>query len=107
MLGPEQGLAFGGLHLFFLCRQRAGDVLQRLLLCLDAEQQHGNAAGGHGRRSDEEPDRSAKWYASAEDGRRYAEAFDKEDRDDLGRRTPLVGLLPLRLIRALRRRRKT
>ncbi|GAA3469905.1 hypothetical protein GCM10018965_044580 [Nonomuraea roseola] len=48
-----------------------------------------------------------KRYASAEDARRYAEAFDKEDRDDLGRRAPLVGLLPLRLIRALRRRRKT
>ncbi|GGP18020.1 hypothetical protein LDL08_07695 [Nonomuraea glycinis] len=49
----------------------------------------------------------AKRYASAEDARRYAEAFDKEDRDDLGRRAPLVGLLPLRLIRALRQRRKS
>ena len=35
---------------------------------------------------------------------RYARAFDREDRDDLGRRAPLFGLFPLRLLRAARRR---
>lgn len=51
----------------------------------------------------------AKTYASASDARRYARAFDRRDRDDLGRRAPLVGLFPLRLVRALRalRRRTT
>ena len=33
----------------------------------------------------------------------YAAAFDREDRDQLGRRAPLIGLLPLRIWRALRR----
>jgi hypothetical protein len=47
-----------------------------------------------------------KTYASAEDADRYASAFDREDREDLGRRAPLVGLFPLRLARALRRRRR-
>jgi hypothetical protein len=46
----------------------------------------------------------AKEYASAEDAARYAAAFDREDRDDLGRRAPLVGLFPLRLWRAWRSR---
>jgi hypothetical protein len=45
----------------------------------------------------------AKRYPSAEDARRYAGAFDREDRQDVGRRAPL-GLLPLRLLRAARRR---
>ncbi len=45
----------------------------------------------------------SKSYASAADAVRYAAAFDREDRDDLGRRAPLVGLLPLRILRALRR----
>lgn len=49
----------------------------------------------------------AKQYPAAEDARRYARAFDREDREDLGRRAPLVGLFPLRLLRALRGRRKT
>jgi hypothetical protein len=44
----------------------------------------------------------AKRYPSAEDARRYAQAFDREDRQELGRRSPL-GLLPLRLARAVRR----
>jgi hypothetical protein len=43
-----------------------------------------------------------KTYASAADAARYAAAFDREDRADIGRRAPLVGLLPLRLWRALR-----
>jgi hypothetical protein len=46
-----------------------------------------------------------KRYASAADARRYAAAFDREDREDLGRRAPLIGLLPLRIFRALRRSR--
>lgn len=45
----------------------------------------------------------AKQYASAEDARRYAAAFDREDRKDLGHRAPL-GLTPLRLLRAARGR---
>jgi hypothetical protein len=44
-----------------------------------------------------------KLYATAADARRYATAFDREDRADLGRRAPLIGLLPLRIWRALRR----
>jgi hypothetical protein len=47
---------------------------------------------------------SAKEYASAADAARYARVFDREDRDTVGRRTP-IGLLPLLLVRKLRRRR--
>ena len=47
----------------------------------------------------------SKRYASAEDARRYARGFDREDRADLGRRAPLLGLFPLRLLRAFRERR--
>jgi hypothetical protein len=46
----------------------------------------------------------AKAYATAGEARRYATAFDREDRQDIGRRAPLVAGLPLRLARALRRR---
>ena len=46
----------------------------------------------------------AKRYATSQDAERYAAAFDREDREDLGRRAPLVGLFPLRLWRAARRR---
>ena len=45
-----------------------------------------------------------KEYPTAKDARRFAAAFDREDRSDLGRRAPLFGLLPLRIWRALRRR---
>jgi hypothetical protein len=45
----------------------------------------------------------SKRYASAADAARYARAFDREDRRELGRRTP-VGLLPLRILRWLRRK---
>ena len=45
-----------------------------------------------------------KSYASADEARRMAAALDREDRDDLGRRAPLLGLFPLRLWRMLRRR---
>ncbi|HEX2409786.1 MAG TPA: hypothetical protein VHJ39_01360 [Solirubrobacteraceae bacterium] len=46
-----------------------------------------------------------KRYPSAADAARYARAFDREDRKDLGRRAPL-GLLPLRPIRAIVHRRR-
>jgi hypothetical protein len=46
-----------------------------------------------------------KRYPSAADAARYAAGLDREDRVDLGRRAPLVGLLPLRLARAIRRAR--
>jgi hypothetical protein len=45
----------------------------------------------------------SKSYASPADARRYARALDREDREDLGRRAPLIGLLPLRVWRWLRR----
>lgn len=44
----------------------------------------------------------SKTYASAADAQRFAQALDREDRAELGRRAPLVGLLPLRLWRAWR-----
>jgi hypothetical protein len=44
-----------------------------------------------------------KEYASAEDAARYARVFDREDREDMGRRAPLIAGLPLRLWRAFRR----
>ncbi len=46
----------------------------------------------------------SKEYRDAAEAARFAAAFDRRDRDDLGRRAPLIGLLPLRLWRALRRR---
>jgi hypothetical protein len=46
-----------------------------------------------------------KTYVSAAEAERYARAFDREDRDDLGRRAPLVAGFPLRLAQAWRRRR--
>jgi hypothetical protein len=45
-----------------------------------------------------------KTYASAKEAERYARAFDREDREDLGRRAPLVAGLGLRAFRLLRRR---
>lgn|GEM_PF-951668 len=46
----------------------------------------------------------AKHYESSAQAQRYAAAFDKRDRDDLGRRAPLIGLLPLRIWRWLSRK---
>jgi hypothetical protein len=43
----------------------------------------------------------SKTYATAEQARRYAVAFDQRDNSDLGKRAPLIGLLPLRLWRRL------
>ena len=45
-----------------------------------------------------------KQYPTPQDASRFATAFDREDRQHLGRRAPLIGLLPLRLARMLRRR---
>lgn len=44
-----------------------------------------------------------KLYPTPADARRYASAFGREDRDEIGHRAPLIGLLPLRIWRALRR----
>jgi hypothetical protein len=46
----------------------------------------------------------SKQYASADAAAQFARAFDREDRADLGRRAPLIGLLPLRVWRAWRDR---
>jgi hypothetical protein len=46
----------------------------------------------------------SKEYASGADAARYAHAFDQEDRNDLGRRAPFIGLFPLRLYRSIKRR---
>ena len=46
-----------------------------------------------------------KRYESAERATRFAQAFDREDREDLGKRAPLIAGLPLRLMRALRKAR--
>ncbi|HEU5363398.1 MAG TPA: hypothetical protein VFU56_08635 [Gaiellaceae bacterium] len=45
-----------------------------------------------------------KAYGSAAEAQRFARAFDREDREDLGRRAPLVAGLGLRVLRLLRRR---
>lgn len=47
----------------------------------------------------------SKTYRTDADAQRYAAAFDRDDAADLGSRAPLVGLFPLRLVRALRHRR--
>jgi hypothetical protein len=46
----------------------------------------------------------SKEYASLEEASRYAVAFDKEDRSEVGRRAPLLGMFPLRMWWTLRRR---
>jgi hypothetical protein len=45
-----------------------------------------------------------KSYASAADAQRYARALDREDSEDIGKRAPLIGMLPLRLARRAFRR---
>lgn len=47
----------------------------------------------------------SKTYPSAVDAERYATAFNHPDSADLGKRAPLIGLLPLRLWRMWRERR--
>jgi hypothetical protein len=49
----------------------------------------------------------AKRYSTAGDASRYARAFDREDRADLGRRAPLFALFPLRVLRFRQRRRES
>ena len=44
-----------------------------------------------------------KEYDTAAEAEKYAAAFNKRDTDDLGKRAPLIGLLPLRLWRRWRR----
>jgi hypothetical protein len=44
-----------------------------------------------------------KVYPTPAEALRFARAFDREDREDIGRRAPLVGLLPLRIARMFRR----
>jgi hypothetical protein len=46
----------------------------------------------------------SKQYASADAAAEFARAFDREDRGELGRRAPLIGLLPLRIWRLWRDR---
>jgi hypothetical protein len=46
----------------------------------------------------------SKQYASADAAAEFASAFDREDRGELGRRAPLIGLLPLRIWRLWRDR---
>jgi hypothetical protein len=43
-----------------------------------------------------------KEYATGHDASRYAQAFDREDRADVGRRAPFFGLFPLRIYRSLK-----
>jgi hypothetical protein len=38
-----------------------------------------------------------KTYHSPAAAHHYASAFDREDRDQLGRRAPLLGMFPLRI----------
>jgi hypothetical protein len=45
---------------------------------------------------------ASKTYSSAADAERYALALGREDREDLGRRAPLVALFPFRLARRRR-----
>jgi hypothetical protein len=47
----------------------------------------------------------SKDYDSAEQAYRYATAFNREDSEALGRHAPLVAGAPLRILRAIRRRR--
>ena len=46
-----------------------------------------------------------KAYPSEADAAGYARAFDREDRDELGRRAPFLGMFPLQIYRSLRSRR--
>jgi hypothetical protein len=48
----------------------------------------------------------SKDYESAADAAGYAAAFDREDRSELGRRAPLLGMFPLRMWWMLRRRQR-
>jgi hypothetical protein len=43
-----------------------------------------------------------KEYGSVAEAARFAKAFDREDRDEIGRRAPFLGMFPLRIWRRLR-----
>jgi hypothetical protein len=45
-----------------------------------------------------------KEYETADEATRYAAAFDREDRDEVGRRAPFLGMFPLRMWWTLRKR---
>ena len=47
-----------------------------------------------------------KEYTSAAEAAQFAAAFDLEDRDELGRRAPFLGMFPLRMWWTLRNRRR-
>jgi hypothetical protein len=49
-------------------------------------------------------DGGSKVYVRPEAAARYATAFNRRDSDDLGKRAPLLGLLPLRLWRMVKSR---
>ncbi|MGH9293813.1 MAG: hypothetical protein ACRD0B_00640 [Acidimicrobiales bacterium] len=46
-----------------------------------------------------------KRYGDPAEAQQYASALDREDRSELGRRAPLFGLLPLRILYWAKRRR--
>jgi hypothetical protein len=46
-----------------------------------------------------------KVYGTAADASRYARALDHEDRHEVGRRAPFLGMFPLRFWHAVRQRR--
>jgi len=46
----------------------------------------------------------SKEYASAAEASTFAAAFDREDRDELGRRAPILGMFPLRLWCSMRKK---
>jgi hypothetical protein len=47
----------------------------------------------------------SKTYATAEEAALYARGFDREDREDLGRRAPLIAGIGPRIVRMVRLRR--
>jgi hypothetical protein len=47
----------------------------------------------------------SKTYATEEEAALYARGFDREDREDLGRRAPLIAGIGPRIIRMVRLRR--
>lgn len=50
---------------------------------------------------------ASKSYPTPADAARFAATFNSRDFDDLGKRAPLIGLLPLRLWRRWRRPRES
>jgi hypothetical protein len=52
-------------------------------------------------------DGGSKRYETADDAKLFARAFDREDREDIGRRAPFFALFPLRLLGRGRKRRES